>query len=295
MNPHTFYIVDVFAEKRFQGNQLAVLTDASDLSGEEMQAIAREMNYAETTFILSDDEHDGGFDVRIFTPAREVPFAGHPTLGTAHVLAGEILGRPVSCVRLNLAIGQIPVKFREDPSRGLVLWMRQQQPEFGPVADPCDLAEVLGLREEDFDNQFPIQEVSTGLAFTIVSLRTLDAVQRACINRQAYTQFIHDREAKAIFIFCPETVYPDHDLHARMFADFFGVSEDPATGSAAGCLAAYLVRHRYYGSSSVQVQVEQGYEIQRPSLLFLDASEREGIYEVNVGGRVIPVARGRIG
>ena len=281
----TFYIVDVFAEEKYAGNQLAVVRGAGDLSDGEMQRIAAEMNYSETTFILSDEERDGGYDVRIFTPREEIPFAGHPTLGTAYVIAREIASEPVEHVTLNLKAGRIPV------SIGNVSWMRQTLPTFGDTFTTGRLSRVLGLEDADLEEWFPIREVSTGLPCIVTPLKNLEALKRCRVNIDAYYDLISSTRAKAILVFSPEP-YGDADLAARFFADYYGVPEDPATGSANGCLAAYLVEHRYFGTDSIDIRVEQGYEIGRPSLLYLRAERREGEINVFVGGKVQMVARG---
>jgi trans-2,3-dihydro-3-hydroxyanthranilate isomerase len=244
------------------------------------------MNYSETTFVLSGEE-TGGYDVRIFTPGGEVPFAGHPTLGTAYVIRHEILAEPVEQISLNLQAGKIPVTF------GDVLWMRQLPPTFGPTFDAALTARTLNLEPADLDDRFPVQEVSTGLPALIVPLKSLDALQRCKVDWERYVELAGS--GKNLYVFCPEP--HDNgpgDLSARMFANDLGVPEDPATGSAAGCLAAYLVEHRYFGTDSVDVQVEQGYEIRRPSLLYLRASREEEETSVHVGGKVQMVARGEL-
>ncbi len=289
----TFYIVDVFAEEKYSGNQLCVIRGGHDLSDIEMQRIAKEVNYSETTFILSEEEVDGGYDVRIFTPKEEVPFAGHPTLGTAFIIQQKIIFEPVEKVVLNLKVGRIPVTLNYDGGDVSMLWMKQNAPTFGRLFDPLKIVNTLSLDTTDLDDRFPIQEVSTGLPFIIVPLKNLDAVKRARIVRGAeYYDLIKDTEAKAVFIFCPETYSDENDLNARMFADYYGVPEDPATGSANGCLNAWLVKHRYFGESKIDVRVEQGYEIGRPSLLYLKGEEIEGKIHVNVGGKVVTVAKG---
>ena len=286
-----FYIVDVFAEERYAGNQLAVFLGGGGLGDGEMQAIAREINFSETTFIMSETPRDGGFDVRIFTPAEEVPFAGHPTLGTAHILATEIATTPADRIVLNLGVGRIPVAIEED-QKGVIYRMEQIEPQFGKTLSIKDLAPVLRLTTGDFDTDLPIEEVSTGLPHIIVPLRNLDALKRAQVNRDRYFDLVRDAWAKPILIFSPETHQPENDISARMFADSFGISEDPATGSGNGCLAGYLVKHRWRGQDEIDLVSEQGYEIGRPSLLYLTAKEREGRIEVKVGGRAITVARG---
>ena len=287
-----FYIVDVFAEKRYTGNQLAVIRNAGSLSTAEMQRIAKEMNYSETTFILSDEKRDGGYDVRIFSPEMELPFAGHPTLGTAFVIQREIVKRKIDKIVLNLKAGQIPVTFSFDGKAADILWMKQLQPTFGQTFDAETVSKILNLNRKDIDNKFPIQEVSTGVPFIIVPLKTLNALKRAKIFRDKYFEFVENIQAKAILIFCRETYNKENDLNVRVFADYYGVPEDPATGSANGCLAGYLVKHRYFKKDKVNIQVEQGYEIGRPSLLLLRAESREGKINVFVGGLVIMVAKG---
>lgn len=294
MAKRNFYILDVFAEEKYAGDQLAVVADAGGLSDVEMQKIAKEMNYSETTFILSQDEQGGGYDVRIFTPEIEVPFAGHPTLGTAFVIQQEIVSKPVATVNLNLKVGQIPVTFNYDGLQPGILWMKQIEPTFGDVVEPGPVSEVLGIAENDIDERFPIQDVSTGLPFIIVPLKSLDAVKRVKVVREKYLQFIENRYAKAILVFCPETYHPENDVNARVFADYAGVPEDPATGSANGCLAGYLAKYRYFGSDKIDVRVEQGYEIGRPALLYLRAEDKDGPIDVCVGGKVVMVAKGEL-
>ena len=169
----TFYIVDVFAEEKYAGNQLAVIRGGAELPEEMLQKITLEMNYSETTFVLSEEESDGGYDVRVFTPGGEVPFAGHPTLGTAYVIRQEILGEPVERITLNLKASKTPVTFGE------VLWMRQLPPTFGATLDPAPVARALNLEIADLDDRFPVQEVSTGLPAIVVPLGDLDALRSA--------------------------------------------------------------------------------------------------------------------
>jgi trans-2,3-dihydro-3-hydroxyanthranilate isomerase len=287
-----FYIVDVFAEEKYAGNQLAVFRSGNTLSDTEMQRIAREMNFSETTFILDEEERDGGFDVRIFTPGAEVPFAGHPTLGTAHIIRTEIGHEKKSGeIKLNLQAGQIPVSFNESDEPAIYR-MRQLQPVFGETIAPEVMADLLNLKSSDIDNRNPVEEVSTGLPHILVPLCGLDALKRARVNKEKYFEFIKERWAKPILIFCAEPYNSLNDISVRMFADCFGISEDPATGSGNGCLAGYLVRHRYWGKNEIDIRSEQGYEIGRPSLLFLKARERNGAISIEVGGKAITAAKG---
>lgn len=289
-----FYIVDVFAESKYAGNQLAVFCGAgvADLSDTQMLQIAREINYSETTFIPSNQPQNEGYNVRIFTPKRELPFAGHPTLGTAFVLQQEIINQPVEQVILNLAVGQIPVTFNYQNKVADVLWMQQNSPTFGQVLSAETLANILNLEVNEIHTRFPIQEVSTGVPFIIVPLKTLASLKKAKVNLDKYFELIETTEAKDILIFCPETYSDINDLNVRVFAHSLGIPEDPATGSANGCLAGYLVEYSYFGKNSVDIRVEQGYEIDRPSLLLLQSQKKDGQIEVLVGGKVVMIAKG---
>jgi trans-2,3-dihydro-3-hydroxyanthranilate isomerase len=287
------YLVDVFAEEKYAGNQLAVVRGAGMLSSERMLEIANEMHFSETTFVLSDEKRNGGYDVRIFTPSTEVPFAGHPTLGTAYVIKHFIIKEDVGSLVLNLKVGQIEVCFEKAKENQEVVWMKQMTPTFSRTFSVARLAAVLNLEETDFDRKYPIQEVSTGLPFIIVPLKSLDAVRRARINMGRLLELAKEVQA-GILVFCPETFKEEIDLNVRVFADLFGVPEDPATGSANGCLAGYLSHHCYFGTDRVNVRVEQGYEVRRPSLLLLKAENKEAKIDVYVGGKVFLVARGKL-
>lgn len=286
-----FLILDVFARRPFEGNQLAVFPSAAGLSTGQMQVIAREMHFSETTFILDAEPDAREFPVRIFTPAVEVPFAGHPTLGTAWVIWDRILKRGADRVVLDLAVGTVPVEVHDAGDR---LVMRQVPPEFGDACPAEQVATVLGLTRDDIDERFPCQEVSTGIWFLIAPVRTLDAVRRIKVNRAEYDRLVDRMRAKAVLVFCPETVSADCHLHVRVFCDWYDVPEDPATGSANGCLAAWLVRHRYLGTPDVELFTEQGVELGRSSRLWLSARPEGERVSVRVGGRVVPVAEGRL-
>jgi trans-2,3-dihydro-3-hydroxyanthranilate isomerase len=292
MHALTFYIVDVFAQEKYAGNQLAVFRNCSHLSDLEMQRIAREINFSETTFILSETQREGGFDVRIFTPREEVPFAGHPTLGTAHIIRQEILHLNSGKIVLKLKAGQIPVTFGNDVGGENIYWMKQIEPTFGRQFDSDTISAVLNLNQSEIDDRFAIEEVSTGLPHIIVPLRSLESLKRARVDKEKYFKLIDNNWAKAVAIFCPQPHKPENNISVRMFGDYYGVPEDPATGSGNGCLAAYLVKHRYWGQNNIDIRAEQGYEIGRPSLLLLKADENEGKINVRVGGQAITVAKG---
>ncbi|WP_342561626.1 PhzF family phenazine biosynthesis protein [Paenibacillus sp. FSL R7-0345] len=298
MNTIPYYIVDVFGEKRYAGNQLAVFRHASNLPQELLQTIAKEINFAETTFIGSDEQVDGGYNVRIFTPDTEVPFAGHPTLGTAYIIRQEIeqkrkqgLGLAADSggtITLNLGVGQIPVTVADQQE----LWMKQKPPQFGRTVDPAVIAGILGINAAELDPDFPVQEVSTGLASIIVPLRSLEAVNACRLNHAAFEAFLATAFRANILVFCKETVQADNNLHVRVFCEDSGFPEDAATGSANGNLAGYLLKYDYLGASELRYRVEQGYKIGRPSLIHVKASLKDSSYDINVGGQVHPVARG---
>ena len=285
-------IVDVFATSKYTGNQLAVVSSCSDLTSDEMQRIAGEMNYSETTFIESPNATRDGFPVRIFTPKMELPFAGHPTLGTAHIIRKRFLTRNSAEIALDLTNGPTPVTVESDDGQSRY-WMHQQPPEFISRTDHRTMAAVLGLKSDDLDASYPVREVSTGLPVLIAPLTSLDAVRRASPDWEAYEELLGSLESESLLIFAPETYNDENDLNVRVFSQRIAQNEDPATGSGNGCLAAYLAEERYFGSSTVSVRVEQGYEIDRPSLLHLRALMNDQI-TVSVGGTVRSVARGEL-
>ncbi len=289
-----FYTVDVFAEEKYSGNQLAVFRNAKDLTGREMQKIAKEINYSETTFISSDELKNSGYDVRIFTPAEEVPFAGHPTLGTAFVIRREIIKKPVEQVILNYKVGQIPVHFEKMNDDQEILWMKPKEPVFGDVFEPDEIIQFLSVNRDDIDSRFPIQHISIGIDFVFIPLSTLDSVKKASVIRDKFFSWAADKKPKAVFVFCLQTYNPVNDMNVRLFADYFGIVEDPATGSANSCLAAYLVKHKYFEKTKIDIRVEQGYEIGRPSLLYLKAEEQDNKINVSVGGKVTMIAKGQL-
>lgn len=286
-----FHIVDVFAETRYSGNQLAVFRHAEHLTPQQMQLLAREVNFSETTFILEESPTAGVFPVRIFTPLTEIPFAGHPTLGTAFVVQQTVLQKPVPQVTLALPVGLIPVAFEYEAQSPERLWMRQKPPDFGEMVDKELVARALGLTIEEVGEP-PPQVVSTGLPFIIAPLTNETALRRARLTREP--ELLAPLPVKAFLLFCRQPLSPENHLRVRVFAHEYGVPEDPATGSANGCLAAYLVHHALFGSKQIDIRVEQGHEVGRPSLLFLRAAQRGELVTVEVGGRVIPVARGEL-
>jgi trans-2,3-dihydro-3-hydroxyanthranilate isomerase len=286
--------VDVFTDRALTGNSLAVFLDGRGLSTEQMQALAREMNLSETTFILPGDaaaEKTRGVRVRIFTVQEELPFAGHPTLGTAFVLRGQT---GAAEIRLDLNVGTVPVRFTEEPPQPAFGEMTQMNPEFGAIHDVNDVARVTGLSAADFDGSAPIQTVSTGVPFTIAALRSLKTLQNLRLDLAA-AEYLAGSGGRFFYFVCRETVDPKARLHARMI---FYNGEDPATGSAAGCCSAWMVAHGV-AASDEQVLIEQGLEVHRPSRIFVRATKRENrqdnqVVNVRVGGNCVEVLRGEV-
>jgi trans-2,3-dihydro-3-hydroxyanthranilate isomerase len=287
-----FLILDVFATGKYTGNQLAVCLDAGELTDVQMQQIAREFNFSETTFVKSAEPVNGGYNTRIFTPTTELPFAGHPTLGTAFAIQQEIVKDAVARVNLNYQVGQIPVDLNYFNGETDILWMHQQQPQFYDAVDVEMLAAVIGVSPTDIDARYPIEPISTGLPCMIMPLKTMAAVSQAKLNLDLYYRAIANLPAQAILVFCPETIDPNRQLHVRVFTEYFGIPEDPATGSANGCLAAYLAKYQYFGSPNIDITVEQGIEMGRSSLLYLRAHYTPTHCPVSIGGRVINIAKG---
>ncbi|MGB8768137.1 MAG: PhzF family phenazine biosynthesis protein [Candidatus Korobacteraceae bacterium] len=287
----SFVQLDVFTSRPLEGNQLAVFADARGLSDNEMQKLARETNLSETTYIFPRDpavEQKEGHKVRIFTVNEELPFAGHPTLGTAwylrrHSSSDEIV--------LDLKVGKIPVRFEQRAGR-LFGEMRQAEPTFGQMHEHAAVAKVLNLAVAELDENLPIQTVSTGMPFTMVPFRSLATLQKLNISWGQMAPYLAGIGSPAFFYFvCRETVDPNATLHARMI---FYNGEDPATGSAAGCCTAWAVRH---GALAPEAQglIEQGMETRRPSFIYIRA-EKTGdvVTNVRVGGNVVQVIDGEV-
>lgn len=295
-----YALMDVFAEQALEGNMLAIFTDARGLSDAQMQALARETNLAETTFILPADdpqrESSEGVRVRIFTTVEELPFAGHPTLGTATWLyRNHSVLQGAETITLALNAGPIKVRFRrpepaEFPAPGDFATMAQLDPVMGKVLPEGDVAHALGLGAEDLDATLPPQIVSTGMPFCIVPLRSLEALGRLDIPQTLAQKFLHSVGAKFFYCLTRADASSGADFRARM--QFYN-GEDPATGSAAGCAISYLVS-RQVVAADTPVLIEQGIEIGRPSRIHVTAGLQDGRPQgVFVGGRTIPVATGQ--
>ena len=286
-----FVQLDVFSCQPFEGNPLAVFLDGRGLSDQEMQALAQEMNLSETTFVLPREpsvERERGVRVRIFTVQEELPFAGHPTLGTAFQLRGSTGAQEIV---LDLNVGRVPVQFEQEPGHPAFGEMTQVNPEFGPRHDREAVVRACGLRDGDVDPSLPIQTVSTGLGYTIVPLRGLNIIRSLRVEMKGGDEYLERSGGKFFYFVCRETVDPAARLHARMI---FHNGEDPATGSAAGCAAAWMVAHGV-AQPEERVLIEQGIEINRPSRIFVRASRRDDrVVNVRVGGNVVEMIRGEV-
>lgn len=286
---------DVFSSKALEGNSLAVFFDGRGLSDAEMQSIAKEMNLSETTFILPRDseiERERGVRVRIFTVQEELPFAGHPTLGTAFALRGETGAKEIA---LELNVGKVPVRFEDAAGPAVFGEMTQVDPVFGIQHDREAVARATGLSVGDFDPGLPIETVSTGLAYTITPLKSLAVIQELRIDLSRASEYLEKTGGKFLYFVARETVDPAARLHARML---FYNGEDPATGSAAGCTAAWMVAHGV-AKPDERVLIEQGIEMRRPSRIFVRAGRQNDrgdnrIVNVRVGGNAIEVMRGEV-
>ena len=290
--------VDVFAERALEGNMLAIFADGRGLSDEQMQALARETNLSETAFVLPGDPEEearDGVRVRIFTTEEELPFAGHPTLGTASWLWWHHPTlRGAETIKLRLRGGVVPVRFEsaEDGAgaTGVAATMRQNDPMFGARFGHAEVAAVMGVPVEALDVHLPVEGVSTGMMFCIVPFRSVQAMQGLNVVQSVAGPWLRERGMRWFFCVAPAEPASGADFHNRMQ---FSGGEDPATGSASGCAIAYLVKHGVV-ASGVEVVFEQGVEIKRPSRLRVRASlAGEGVRDVFVGGRTIPVASGR--
>jgi trans-2,3-dihydro-3-hydroxyanthranilate isomerase len=282
---------DVFSSRPLEGNSLAVFPDGRGLTDAEMQSIAKEMNLSETTFILPREpavEQERGIRVRIFTVQEELPFAGHPTLGTAFTLRGHSGAQQIM---LELNVGRVPVHFEDHASEPAFGEMTQIDPTFGVQHDREAVARATGLRIEDFDDSLPIETVSTGVPFTVTPLKSLTVIQNLHIDSQHAAEYLEKTGGRFFYFVTRETVARDARLHARML---FHNGEDPATGSAAGCSAAWMVAH---GVAAVdeRVLIEQGVEMNRPSRIFVRSSQRDNrIVNVRVGGQAVEIMRGEL-
>jgi len=286
--------LDAFTSEPFCGNPCAVLPEAGLLTAEQMQRVARETNLSETAFVLPSEK--AAVRVRYFMPHREIPFAGHPTIATAFMLAQEgriPAGRPVSCIDFEFNIGVLPVEVHWDRS-GVPLRavMTQKEPSFGVRVDPATLAECFELQTDDFLKEVPARVVGTGVPFLMVPVRGLDVLRKAHMHRSRLTSALSPLGVDAAYLFCQEGIDADADAHGRLFAPA-NAFEDPYTGSAVGALGAFMVRHELH--SGPRITVEQGHLIGRPGKGIVEIiGPADGIRAVKVGGSAVRTLEGFI-
>ncbi len=300
MKNRSFVIADVFTEQRFGGNQLAVFIDAEGLDTETMQNMAREMNYSETTFLLPPTE-GGDYRVRIFTPGVELPFAGHPCVGTGHVIVADRMkewtGNETTVV-LETGVGPIRVSVQTENDRAGHTTMTQPLPQVkGTLSDRTRLAQALSLDSSDFA-ELPVEAIHNGLTVLIVPVASLEALQRIKVDPGKLEDVSREMGAETVLVFTRETVRPTSTVHCRVFAPAAGVIEDAATGSANGPFGYYLVQHGLVeANKTAKIISEQGFEMKRPSLLHIEvdvAKDAKEVTAVRVGGGVVITGRGEI-
>jgi trans-2,3-dihydro-3-hydroxyanthranilate isomerase len=292
----SFYQVDVFTKVSFGGNPLAVVFDSEGLTDQNMQNIANEMNLSETTFVLPPGDLPVDFLVRIFTPKKELPFAGHPILGTAHILreTGKVLSGNYP-IKLSLKSGIVTVAQK---GKDNLLFMDQLLPNFqDPLNCAEELGKILGISIDDVSStSLPIQIVSTGLPILIVPIRSLKALQSLKVDTNRLRNFLASLDTDLLYAFSLQTLSLDASIHSRAFAPDLGINEDPATGSAAGAAGAYLAMHNLISKNNFEnILIEQGYMVSRPSSLYVYIEQMKGeIKSVKVGGHSVTVIRGEI-
>jgi trans-2,3-dihydro-3-hydroxyanthranilate isomerase len=294
--------MDVFTSKRLEGNPLSVFTDARGLTDSEMQDLARETNLQETTFVFPRDpevERQEGVKVRIFVPGEEIPFGGHPTLGTAMVLRnlrvgsqGSVPSKKASEIVLDLKVGKVPVVFHEEPDGRVFGEMHQVDPEFGPLHNRETVAALLDLNPSEIAEEWPIQTISTGLPFAIVLIKKLSTFQSLHLDLSKVYKYLDRQNPKCDFYYvCRDTQDREVGLRARCILP---IGEDPATGSAAGCTAAWMVRYGIAQPEEI-VHIEQGVEMKRPSHLFVRVAKAgDRITNVRVGGHAVQIMQGEL-
>lgn len=295
---YKYYTLDVFTDVAFGGNQLAVFPDATAIPDDKLQKIANEMNLSETTFVYPTEHPDCDFKVRIFTPGQELPMAGHPTLGTAFILAnlGDLSKKDKLTLTLEEGVGPIPVDILiENGSPGLIT-MQQPIPKISePFKDRQSIAQLLSLNEDQLVANLPVQILDCGVPYMIIPVKDLKAVESIKFRLDIYDDLYQRHNIPFILAYTLETVHSKNDVHCRMFAPEAGVLEDPATGSAHGPLGGYLAIHEILGSGNIQFVSEQGYELGRPSELKVEIQKiGDQITKVLVGGRCVPIGEGML-
>ncbi|GJL55157.1 MAG: phenazine biosynthesis protein PhzF [Nitrospirales bacterium] len=299
-----FYQADVFTDVAFGGNPVAVFPHAPDLINREFQQIAREMNLSETVFVQPPTQANADFKLRIFTPTHEIPFAGHPVLGTCFVLGARqelTIQEPITHIHYECNIGVFSAELYVLKGTIDRVVMSQPRPQFIELVDKAedqyDIAQALGLKNASLNHhQFPLEVVSTGLPVLIVPIRSLTSVKSIVPDHNAIVDICQRFGANGIMTYSTMTVEDSSTVHTRMFAPPIGIDEDPATGSASGALGAYLVKNGVVEvGPTTEIIAEQGYEIDRPSRIIIQVfSDDDMIQEVKVGGQVVMVAEGKM-
>jgi trans-2,3-dihydro-3-hydroxyanthranilate isomerase len=297
--PLSYLHYDVFTDRPFTGNQLAVFLDGRGLSTERMQALAREMNFAESTFIVPPEAAGTDVRMRIFTPATELPMAGHPTIGSTFALAHTgVISPGARRFVFELGVGPIPVDLEWEDSQLRFAWMTQLNPTFGRAIDARGaVAAAIGLAEADLLPNLPVQEVTCGVPFLMVPIRSPETVDRAVSDASAFRRFTESTGIDLpVFFFAMSDAGSAETVHSRMFAPGFGIVEDPATGSASGPLGCYLLHHGLLAAdAATRIVSLQGAAMGRPSRIHIDITSRGAeITRVKVGGRAVLVARGEL-
>ena len=297
-----YCLVDVFTNQPFGGNQLAVFPDARGLTPEIMQALAKELNLSESAFVLPAQDAASDYRVRFFTPAVELPMAGHPTVGTAFVLAYEgmiQLVEPETTITFEEGVGVVPVTLFVQEGQVHLIQMRQPLPTFGPVfTDREAIANMLSLDPAPLDTALPLEVVSCGVPFLFVPIKSLEAIRAIRFRLDIWERVLRDFATPHVFVFTQEVIHPNSTVHSRMFAPAMGIAEDPATGAASGPLGCYLVRHGLVQparTGSSQMVSEQGFELGRPSLVQVKIElDGEHITGVSIGGQCYFMGKGWI-
>lgn len=284
---YPFHILNVFSESRTGGNQLAVFQLSEDMKTEDLLRITRETNIVEAAFLIGEPDAEGRQKLRVFTQEAELPSAGHAAIGAAWV-AGQLWPGRTQALTMTMEGSQCSVSSSQD---GL-LWIEQDSPIFSDTLSVEALSPVLRLNPAVFHPQLPIQIVSTGLPFILVPLRHLDAVKQATLHPVVYYNLIKETHAKAIMLFAPQVYERGNDYNARVFGHYFGVPEDAASGSANSCLGGYLLYNEAVKGDSLDIRVEQGYEMKRPSHIHVKAKKEDGNIQIQVGGRLTLLAKG---
>lgn len=287
---HRIYLVDVFAREPYSGNPLAVVAGSEPLADATMQQIAAEINFSETTFLSPMTDATGAYPVRVFTPVREIAFAGHPILGTAWVLRRFLLRQALTRIHLGLGPGPVPVTFEIDADGSESCWFVAPPITLGACIDAPAMTSALGLAANDIDSRTPVQVVSANTAAIIVPLRGLDALRRARLDLDAFAPLAAAGHPPLTYLYCRQTRAPNSDIAARFFFEAGAVREDPATGNGAAFLGAYLQQHDSAGNAGIRLRIEQGHELGRPSLIHLHVED----HEVRVGGRVFATVAGEL-